>query len=282
MSLDWSTYLKYTAHGKHHFERNLGQRLPSHGLSFSCQQSGIPRSTTGGAMPSLSGGNHANEDPLKQLLALVETDKTGRLKIPPERLVAERLGVQRAKVRELLLALEQFGFIERIQGSGTFLTIPRPSFMQVYFEIAMQLKLISFDAVQRAREMLEMAIVEEAAHRATEDDIKELWRLCDQITGLNNVEQKIEADFEFHRFLASVTRNAPIMILFQGMASVLFDVVRQRRMILHGDEVASQKTSINHRAIVEALEKNDPELARKAMSAHFSIWDQQYCRFAFV
>lgn len=233
-------------------------------------------------MPSLSGGNHANEDPLKQLLALVETDKTGRLKIPPERLVAERLGVQRAKVRELLLALEQFGFIERIQGSGTFLTIPRPSFMQVYFEIAMQLKLISFDAVQRAREMLEMAIVEEAAHRATEDDIKELWRLCDQITGLNNVEQKIEADFEFHRFLASVTRNAPIMILFQGMASVLFDVVRQRRMILHGDEVASQKTSINHRAIVEALEKNDPELARKAMSAHFSIWDQQYCRFAFV
>lgn len=233
-------------------------------------------------MTSLLGGNHANDDQLKQLLALVEIDKAGRLKIPAERLVAERLGVQRAKVRELLLALEQFGFIERIQGSGTFLTIPRPSFMQVYFEIAMQLKFISFDAVQKAREMLEMTIVEEAAHRATGDDVKELWTLCNQITGPNSVEKKIEADFEFHRLLASVTRNAPIMILFQGMASVLFDVVRQRRMILHGDEVASQKTSINHIAIVEALEKNDPELARRAMSAHFSIWDQQYCRFAFV
>ena len=234
-------------------------------------------------MTSLLGGSHAdNDDLIRQLLALVETDKAGRSKIPPERLVAERLGVQRAKVRELLLALEQFGFIERIQGSGTFLTIPRPSFMQVYFAIAMQLNYVSFDAVQKAREMLEMTIVEEAARRATEDDVKELWRLCDQITGPGTVERKIEADFEFHRLLASITRNAPIMILFQGMASVLRDVVRQRRTLLQEDEVASKKTSDNHITIVEALEKNDPELARKAMADHFSIWDQQYCRFAFV
>lgn len=234
-------------------------------------------------MTSLLGGSHAADDGLiKQLLALVEIDKAGRPKIPAERLVAERLGVQRAKVRELLLALEQFGFIERIQGSGTFLTIPRPTFMQVYFEIAMQLKYVSFDAVQKAREMLEMTIVEEAARRATKDDVQELWRLCNQITGSGGVEEKIEADFEFHRLLASITRNAPLMILFQGMASVLHDVVRQRRMLLHEDEVASKKTSDNHITIIEALEKNDPELARKAMADHFSIWDQQYCRFAFM
>ena len=225
---------------------------------------------------SLNAADGADEDLMKRLLSLVETDKGGRLKIPPERVAAERLNVQRAKIREILLALEQFGFIERVQGSGTFLTVPQPYFMQVYFEIAMQLKYISFDSIEKTREMLELAIVEEAALRATDDDVTELWRLCDIITASANAEHKIDADLEFHRLLATMTRNSAIMVLFQSISSVLGDVVRQRRMLVHDNEHSFEAINNNHIAIVEAVEKRDPELARKAMAAHFNIWEQQY------
>lgn len=225
---------------------------------------------------SLNAGSGSDEDLMKRLIALVETDKSGRLKIPPERLAAERLDVQRAKIREVLSALDQFGFIERVQGSGTFLTVPRPYFMQVYFEIAMQLQYISFDSIEKTREMLELAIVEEAALRATDDDIKELRRLCDIITQSQLAEERIDADMAFHRLLATMTRNAAVMVLFQSISSVLQDVVRQRRMLLQDYVESSEKISNNHIAIVEAVAKRDPELARKAMAAHFSIWEQQY------
>jgi DNA-binding GntR family transcriptional regulator len=45
-----------------------------------------------------------------------------RGRLPPERVISERMGVSRATVRRALAALEAEGMIEAVQGRGTFLT----------------------------------------------------------------------------------------------------------------------------------------------------------------
>ena len=46
-------------------------------------------------------------------------------KLPPERVISERLGVSRATVRRALAGLEADGLIESVQGRGTFLRTPQ-------------------------------------------------------------------------------------------------------------------------------------------------------------
>ena len=213
---------------------------------------------------------------IKRILGQVSLDKSGRMKLPPERSLAESLDVQRAKLREALAMLEQFGFIQRVQGSGTFLEVPKPLFAQLYFEVAMQLNYISFETIEKAREMLERVIVQEAARNASDEEIRELGRLCSILVDSRDVELSIKADYDFHLLLSAMTRNPVMVILFQSLSSVLRDVLRQRRVLFHKSEKSSEIINRNHIAIVEAIKKRDPELALKAMTEHFSIWDQQY------
>ncbi|MGI9825446.1 GntR family transcriptional regulator, partial [Riemerella anatipestifer] len=65
---------------------------------------------------------------IKRILATAAIDKNGIYRLPSERVLAEKMGVQRSIIRNALSSLEFFGFIERNQGSGTFLRMPRLSF----------------------------------------------------------------------------------------------------------------------------------------------------------
>lgn len=206
---------------------------------------------------------------IKSILAQVVCDKPGRMKLPPERTLAERLDVQRAKVREALSTLEELGFIQRVQGSGTFLEVPKPLFAQLYFDVAIQLDYISQESIESAREILERVIVQEATANATDDEVRELWRLCNVMIDSGDIETAIEADHDFHLLLAAMTRNPVIVMLFQCLSSALRQVLHNRIM-LHGPHQSLAGIHRNHIAIVEAIEKRDSELAQKAMMDHFS------------
>jgi len=116
---------------------------------------------------------------IKRILATAAIDKNGIYRLPSERVLAEKMGVQRSIIRNALSSLEFFGFIERNQGSGTFLRMPRLSFANLYFDIASQLGYISLDTIEDAREMFEKMLAEEAATHASDQEIAELERLSD-------------------------------------------------------------------------------------------------------
>lgn len=212
---------------------------------------------------------------IKEILATASVDKAGVFKLPAERTLAEKMNLQRSTIRNALSALEFFGFIERNQGSGTYIKIPNLSFANVYFEIAIQLGYISLETIEKARELFEIIIVEEAAKNATDGEVAELSRLCDVMTEANGFDEKIEADYSFHLQLAGMTRNPVIVLFFQSIASFMRDILRKRRSIIN--EVSDDKTRINsnHTDIVDAIAKRDPELAKRAMKAHFEQWERE-------
>ncbi|PSJ45207.1 hypothetical protein C7H85_11135 [Zobellella endophytica] len=212
---------------------------------------------------------------LKEVLATAETDDQGRMRLPPERKLAEQLGVQRSMVREQLATLENLGFIRRTRGSGTFLQMPQPAFVQIYFDIALRLGYISVDALEGAREMLEREIAYSAASKATEADIVKLEGLLAVMNDNSNVNESLAADYDFHRHLAYMTQNPVIILIIQGLASVLKEVVHRRRVLVRQSQSSMEKTNGSHVAVIEALRKRDPEAAKQAMDTHFRVWDQE-------
>lgn len=214
-------------------------------------------------------------DRLKEFVSISELSKDGRLKLPPERALCEHFSMHRTSVRNVLSVLHSLGFIERKQGSGTFLKMPEPVFIQLYFELALKLNYISVDHLEAAREMFEKEIVQAAAVYHQPHELERLEGLCERIVNSTDVLEGIEADYEFHEQLAIMAKNPAILVIFQGLSSVLKKVLHQRRVLARQSREAQKKTNETHIAIVAAIKTRDRELARQAMQDHFETWNQQ-------
>lgn len=212
---------------------------------------------------------------ITDILKTAKVNKSGAFRLPSERALAEEMNVQRSTIRNALSALEFFGFIERNQGSGTFIKIPKLSFANVYFEIAMQLGYISHETIENARESFEQIIAEEAAKHGTEVEIEELTHLCNIMTDASCFEDKVEADYNFHLLLAGMTHNPVLVLFYQSIASFIRDILNKRRAIVSAVDQKKTKINTNHTAIVDAVARHHPEDAKKAMRTHFELWERE-------
>jgi len=217
-------------------------------------------------------------DRLKDFVSVSSLSKDGRLKLPPERTLCEHFDMHRTSVRNVLSVLQSLGFIERKQGSGTFLKMPEPVFIQLYFELALKLNYVSVDHLETAREMFEKEIVQAAAVNHQAHELKKLEVLCDKILTSTDVLEGIQADYEFHELLAIMAKNPAVLIIFQGLSSVLKKVLHQRRILARQSREAQKKTNETHTAIVDAIKTRNRESARQAMHSHFETWNQHIIR----
>ncbi|UEX77840.1 FadR/GntR family transcriptional regulator [Sediminicurvatus halobius] len=215
---------------------------------------------------------------LKAVVLTAQTSSDGRIRLPAERRLAEQLGVQRSTVRERLATLENLGFIERTPGSGTYVQMPKPGFVQLYFDLAVRLGYVSVDQMEEAREMLEREIARQAAIRATDDDVAALAELRDRILHAETIADGLRADHEFHMRLAYTTRNPVIILMIQGLSTVLREVVHQRRVRVRQVPRGAERTNATHIPIVEAIAARDPIQAVAAMDKHFRVWDEESAR----
>ena len=213
---------------------------------------------------------------LTELVSLVKPDKNGRLKLPPERTLVDHFNLPRFEIRDYLATLEHLGFLKRMRGSGTFLQMPEPGFVQLYFEMALRLGYVTEASLTKAREMLEFGIVQAAAENVADGDIEELWNLCRLIIESDDADDSLEADRAFHEKLAMMTRNPVIVLISKCLGSVLNKILHQRRVIVRHSPQAASLTNKTHIDIVEAIEKQNPQLAYQAMINHFRTWDEQY------
>ena len=217
-------------------------------------------------------------DRLKDFVSISDLSRDGRLKLPTERALCEHFDMHRTSVRNVLSVLQSLGFIERKQGSGTFLKMPEPVFIQLYFELALKLNYISVDHLETAREMFEREIVQAAAVNHFDPELERLEALCNKIVNSTDVMEGLQADYDFHEQLAIMAKNPAILIIFQGLSSVLKKVLHQRRVLARQSPLAQEKTNNTHVAIVSAIRARSRDLARQAMDQHFETWNQHTMR----
>lgn len=212
----------------------------------------------------------------KAIQAILESIKTGKYsagqKLPPERELAEELGVGRNLLREAVGALEALGVLEVKERLGIFVS-------EVGFHEFVQnnrfLPLWSSDLVSHFFEMrliTDVPAAELAAGRRTEMDLQKMWECFHEFEKANvltaegrNAHGRCET--LLHSLVVTATHN-PILIRFhEGLVLAIKNNTNLFEFLTQDAKLADQIVS-DHRRILEAIEKEDAKLAGQIARQH--------------
>jgi GntR family transcriptional regulator, transcriptional repressor for pyruvate dehydrogenase complex len=195
---------------------------------------------------------------------------TGELKVgdqlPSERELAEQFGVSRTAVREAIKALCEKGLVEILVGRGTFITNGTSDVVRHTLDLLMKVDSSNgFMNMVEVREIMEPEIAALAATRITDEYIAAMQDALDKMeAAIDNVEEFVEADLDFHLALAEATQNPIIPALLDP----IIDLLREQRISTTQIKGVAQHGQYNHKIIIEAVKRRDPEAAREAMKRH--------------
>lgn len=210
------------------------------------------------------------EQILNKLKVLIQNGslKAGQF-LPAERELAESLGVSRIPLREALNKLQALGVIEIQHGKKSLIKglggIPIAEIIEMITVNGDELEII--DQLTESRLILEVEIACLASQRRTENDLKKMESLIDQMEKESDDSIRMqELSLEFHLSIAEASKNR---VLF--LTSLFFyDLHRRSReyskRIVH-DALGVVK---DHKEIFEAINNKDCDLARKMMKEHLA------------
>ncbi|MDX8000165.1 FCD domain-containing protein [Xenorhabdus sp. Reich] len=202
---------------------------------------------------------------LRQIIA-TEHYKIGD-RLPPEREIADMLGVSRALIREAIIMLELENLIEVRKGygrnSGIYI-INLPKTAETYAENAAG----PFELLQ-ARQLLESNIAEFAATQVTPIDITNMRQALEKEKNDLESGEDESGDREFHLAIAQATHNSMLVELLKQ--SWTWRENNPMWMKLHSriTHTDYRREWLNdHQTILAAMVKKDPVAAKQAMWQH--------------
>lgn len=163
-------------------------------------------------------------------------------------MLAERYQVSKTPVREALGQLQHDGIVESLPYKGY---------------LVRQVDISEFNDIYLMRELLEGKAAELAAVRMTEAEVDELkgLRAPENTSGMS-----LDYDVYAHRFHGLLARASGSRRLIEMIEATYTDV---RRLQYSGiGRPVAEASNREHDAIVEAIERRDPDAAARAMVAH--------------
>lgn len=199
-------------------------------------------------------------------------------RLPPERELAEKLGLTRTQLRTGMKQLEAEGLVWRHVGRGTFFGA-RPALSEP--EVP-SLGTANPRELMEARIALEPQLARLAAHHATADDLQRLERCLDRAIAAPdpNLFQKFDADL--HLAVAESSHNVLLITLFKSMNAVRHRVLWGR---LDGDFLTPdlrKQYDGQHRAFVDAIKRRDSHGAENQMRFHLETVERQLVTVALL
>ncbi len=168
-----------------------------------------------------------------------------------ERQLSEDLGVSRTPIREALSVLEQEGFVHSIPRRG--IVVVRKTKREI----------VEMITVWAAIESMAAGI---AATTATAADITDLSRLMDAFDGdpTGHLSEYSDANMRFHR---AIIRLGGVSLM-SSLTDMLFLHMRAVRAVTMTQENRAQRSVVDHRAIIAALQARDAQLAERLVRGH--------------
>ena len=188
---------------------------------------------------------------IKELLVKGELKRGDRL--PPERQLADMLGVSRPSLREALRALE-----------GIFVA-DGDSIMMNNLLMLHLIKQYALEEMIEVRKVLETSNVRFAVLRARDEDLAALKEILEQSRGqIANKAAFIKSDYAFHQAIAVASGNSILATMLQTMRTMMSDFNSQ----LLTSQEGRQQVYAHHKKIVEAILNRDEKAAQDAMFLH--------------
>lgn len=204
-------------------------------------------------------------DHLLEMISSSDYESGDRL--PPERVLVERLGVSRTVVREALNLLETRGLLQVEHGRGAVISDNGARALQDNLESILRVRPNTVWELMEMREALETQVAALAAERANEQDIAAMREVLDKMR--NNIdapEGYVGADVAFHELLARSAHNDVLLMMIEPITGLL---LASRRMT--GAQPPNAKRALwAHEEILKQVEAGNAEGAREAMRDHLA------------
>ena len=195
-------------------------------------------------------------------------------KLPAERVLSEKLGVSRGSIRSAIQKLEFYGLLESIPQSGTFVANIGVIAMNGMIDDILRLEDPDFKSLVETRILLELKTARLAALRRTESDLLKMKDALNAYTEkVLNEEDAVQEDLLFHLAIARASGNSSMNNL---MLIITPEIITNFEKYHVCDKDLANKGINEHQAIFDAIESQNPKLAKQKMKEHFKIL-YQYC-----
>ena len=199
----------------------------------------------------------------------------------PERELAQRLGVSRPTLREVMRALALLGVIEIRPGQKAVVTSPRADVLGEFFGVLLSMQPSIYEHVLEARIAIECQAARLACVNAQAADLERLHRCLETILATASQEAAgAEADFAFHSALVLASHNEVLRFIHDAIASLVRRSHQERRKAVIGDAVFLATLGDAHRQIVDAITTRDPDAAETVVRRHFFIAQEHAAKTA--
>ena len=189
-------------------------------------------------------------------------------KLPPERKLAEELGVNRASLREAIKALEQMGLVKTRQGDGTRVL----DFMQTAgVELVSHLVAGTADgipSIEVLEDVLEFRrifardVAYIAAEKATPEDLQRLDEIAKRAESELTADELLKLDFEFYLELTRCAKNRVFQLLINTIRAAVTSHAVFFAQVSPGAPVVRK----HHRDVITAIKAREADKASKAVN----------------
>lgn len=205
--------------------------------------------------------------------AIVEGIYPAGERLPPERALAEELGVSRPTLREALNKLAVQGLIESRQGGGHRVRASLGSaFSDPLLDLLGKHEGFQYDILEY-RQALEGMAARYAAERATAEDRSRLTACFGRIERAHesgDAAAEAEADAAFHLCIAEASHNVVLLHNMKALFRLLEASIADSIFTFAGQGERGLSLLSQHRALLEGILAGDAEAARAASDRHLN------------
>ncbi|MZF90675.1 FCD domain-containing protein [Streptomyces sp. SID5643] len=205
------------------------------------------------------------EEALEQILQVVRLGLVpGGERLPAERELAERLGISRVTLREVLKVLQDQGLVESRRGryGGTFV-LPRAEAVGED-ELRRRVAEVDIEDVLRFREVLEVGAAGLCAAHGLEE--KQADRLREALTRTHDapLTEYRRLDTLLHLTIAELSGSPTLTAQYAAVRARVNDLLDCIPLLVRNLEHSQRQ----HTALVEAVIEGDADQAREIMREH--------------
>lgn len=204
-------------------------------------------------------------------------------RLPPERDLAERMGVSRPSLRDAIGTLQDSGLLSARPGAGVYVAdVLGSAFAPALTELFARHDEAVFDYLSFRRDMEGLA-AERAARLASDTDLAVVQTVFAKMEAAHpkrNSDEEARLDAQFHMAIIEASHNVIMLHMMRSMYQLLRDGVFYNRQIMFKQRTTRQALLDQHRAINDALQSRNPDAARTAVHTHLdyverALQDQQ-------
>ena len=204
---------------------------------------------------------------IRQIRGLITSGQlTPGDKLPPERRLAEKLGVSRGNVRDAIKKLEFYGILKTMPQSGTIVAGMGIVALEGLISDVLKIENSDFASLVETRVLLETNTAKLAAERRTEEDIENITNALKAYEiKVKAGQQAVEEDLMFHLKIAEASKNSVLRSL---MLIITPDIVNSFIKLDVCNDGNVYKALDEHEEILQHIITQQPEQAASAMRIH--------------